>query len=264
MADTPVVMEVETPVVDTSELSQAEGAVTESETPAKDDAAAEAKDEAKDSGDYRKGAFQRRINELTKQKHDALRELEYMRAQAARTTPPQPTAPTPTSKPRADDFETTEGYVDALTDWKVGQALQSQREDEEASREAEATRATLRQFTPQLDAARAKYEDFDEVTSAPIYAAHVQQAFLESPHGADVAYYLGTHPGELERINAMRPAEALRAIVKLEPRFESVQPKTVSKAPPPITPVQGSVRVGQDTSKMTAQEYYEAKRAGLI
>jgi hypothetical protein len=200
---------------------------------------------------------QRRIDELTRQKHDALREAEYWRAKAVGTQTPAP--PTRQDRePQPESFDTQEDYIRAAARWE---ATQIQREAAEAgaAAKAEAERGeVLNKFERQLVKARQVHEDFDDVISQPVFTPAMQQAIFESELGAEVAYYLGTHEDEALRIAQLPPLRAVKEIAKLEIKLEAPAapvPKKVSAAPAPIVPLKGGGPAVVDPSRMTTEEW---------
>lgn len=196
---------------------------------------------------------QARIDKAIRSQREAERERDRVKQEleaerAGKTT---------MTEPKAEDFATTEEYVKAVTKWEVQEARKSDAQQEHIRRQQEEVQVAMTRFEPQMDAARLKHDDFDDVTSAPIYGPATQQLLYHSPHGAEIAYYLGTHPQEADKINRMSVVEATRAIVKLEQRFEAPSPKKVSAAPEPITPVTGTVSPSKDPEKMTTAEWME-------
>jgi len=168
---------------------------------------------------------ERRINRLT-------REVEMLKAQLAAATqprPPQsePARPVPAGKPKLESFETLEAYQEALTDWKIDQR-DAQRKAEEDRQAAEAAERKLQSaWSASEKTARATHPDYDDVVrsvQAPegpgVSAA--RQAMLEEDSGAEILYYLGTHPDELRRIAALSPVSAVREIGKLSARLSPV------------------------------------------
>jgi hypothetical protein len=168
---------------------------------------------------------------------------------------PVTTAPSADVEPQEAEFSDYGSYIKALTAYGVRAA---QREAEQASKvnAQRAVDAALAQdFEPQLQAARAKYDDFDDVVSAPIFAPETQVMLMQSPHGAEIGYYLGLHPAEAATLNTLTPVAKARAIIALEQKMWTQQTKTVSTAPAPITPVAGSAVSVKDPSKMTTDEW---------
>jgi len=93
------------------------------------------------------------------------------------------------------------------------------------------------------------------VVSAPIFAPETQVMLMQSPHGAEIGYYLGLHPDEAATLNRSTSVAKARAIIALEQKIGTQQTKTVSTAPAPITPVTGSAESVKDPSKMTTPEW---------
>ena len=199
----------------------------------------------------RQTKFQRRIDKLTREKHDLQRALDAVSVQRA----PVVEAPPVDVEPQEADFADYGSYIKAFTTYAVQKA---QREEAQIAQIQERQAADARianAFEPQLEAARMKYEDFDDVVSAPIFAQDTQAMLMQSPHGAEIGYYLGLRPTEAAAINAMTPVAKARAIIALEQKIGSQQTKTVSTAPAPITPVTGAAGSVKDPDKMTTDEW---------
>lgn len=138
-------------------------------------------------------------------------------------------------KPKAENYNSHEEWVEALADWKTEQKLaqrEAQREQERRSRE----------WATKADQARAKYEDFDEaLNDAPAPPRHVAAVLNDSPLGAELAYHLATHPDTYRRITSLEPFAAVRELGRLEAGLESPKkpeaPKPQTKAPRPPAPV---------------------------
>lgn len=235
-----------------------------------------------------KGGFQRRIDKLTKEKSDKERELAYWREQALRTQPTEtkkdePVKSAETAKPKSDDFATWDEYHEALTDWKVEQKLSAR--DKEATEKAEKAKAEAEQKTASqkwedaCEKAREAHEDFDEVALNPDIQQHITPviaaAVAESDVNTEIAYYLGQHPDELQRISKLSPVGQAREIGKLEAQFASgkseasateVKEPPISKAPAPIKPVgkaSGHAPVDIHDPAMPYKDFVKAREAQL-
>jgi len=155
-------------------------------------------------------------------------EVRVLREQMAGIKPAD--APKPEGRPTADQFASHEEWIEAVTDWKVDQKLQA--------REAEKSKtAAMTAWEAKKEAAREKYEDFDDALESANASPIVLQALLESDTGADLAYHLATHPKELKEINTLGTRAAIHALDALEQRLTAPKPKPTSKAPPPLVPV---------------------------
>jgi len=254
MADpiAPVIEETPPPVVEAPPVETSAPPVTPPAAPVVETPPVEETPEQK-----RHRSAQARIDKAVRSQRETERELDRVKREleAARTG----TATVTAAEPKPEDFGTTEEYVKAAAKWEATQVIQAARDtDVREARERQATQTyheALTRFEPLVEKARAKYDDFDEVTSAPLYGPQTQQLLFESPQGAEIAYYLGTHPQEADKINRMSLVEAARTIIKLESRFDAPPPKAVSQAPPPITPVSGNVPPAKDPEKMTTAEW---------
>jgi hypothetical protein len=179
-------------------------------------------------------------------------------------TPPKAAEKSPeTGKPVAANYTTYEEYVEALTDWKLEQR-------EALRKQVEAQQSTAETVRTQVEAARAKYPDYDEVVNdqVPISPA-MAEVLVASEHGADVAYWLGSNPADCAKIAKMTPAQAGAALARIEAQLsESApakpQPKAaVTKAPKPPATVQGgsgSADPEPDPKNYQAWEKWENRR----
>lgn len=229
-------------------------------------------DEADGEQPKKKGGFQRRITKLTTEK----RELEARLAALTAGKPTEKAAETPKAdaadgKPQLEKFESYEDYVEALTDWKLAQreAAMAERSKVDAAKQQQAELA--KSWQARQDAVRAKYDDYDEVVGQeiPITQA-MQQALLESDHGAELAYWLGSNPEEANRIAKLGPVAQIKALAKIEDSLSvgSAEPPAkpkprASSAPEPISPVgaRGSAAL-KDPEKMTFQEFKAWREGG--
>lgn len=258
----------------------------EVETPAQEETEeATGEDTPADTEEVKKAkGVQKRIDELTKQKHEATRreqekekEVEYWKAQALKGQ--QPPEPQPEvipqgfpAKPTVEQFESYEEFVEALTDWKV--ELKDVRKTVEAERKniAEKQQTIAEQHSTRVQTAKAKYEDFDDVTSSldgimvPMVTIEVIQ---ESEVSADLFYYLGQHPDEAKKLQTLSVPAQLREIGKLEARLEKkpepeIPAKRVTQAPEPIKPVGNKEKaVAADPDNMSDEEWYRYENERL-
>jgi hypothetical protein len=202
-----------------------------------------------------KGGFQRRIDRLTRENAELQEKLADWEATggkpAARASETSATPAEPAARPKVDDFDDYDKYVEALADWKTDQkvaalvATQQKSQAEQAARERETERA--RGFQARAKAAAEKYPDFAAVAyseDTPV-SETMREVILESEHGAELAYWLGSHVDEAVRISQLSPVAAAREMGRLEaqiaaqntpPAAPKTQPK-LTRAPEPIRPV---------------------------
>lgn len=213
---------------------------------------------------------------LQKRFHDLTSEIRDLRAklQEKEAAPPEKSgAASPAAehvKPKAEDFETYDLYLEARDEWvsqeavvKATEALTKQQREAAARELAQAVTET---FNEQVAAAKAKYSDWNEVfeaVEAPLTPT-MQQAIVETPElGAELAYELAKNPTECERIAGLSPAAQIREIGKLQAKIEAKlkpaqeQKPTASNAPPPVRPVAGNSTAS--TKKPEEMNYPEYK-----
>ena len=203
---------------------------------------------------------QKRIAEITREKHDALRRAavaEALLAERERVAKPTEATPQddPTAKPTVDQFTSYEDFTEALSDWKVDQKL-AEVEQRKSAKEA----ATA--FETKVAAVREKHPDFDSVVLAPTnpVSPAMADAFRELDNGADVAYHLATNRAEAVRINALPPVRQIAELTRLADRLATptaTPPKLATDAPTPPPAARGSggrFTVSADTTDFAAFE----------
>lgn len=175
------------------------------------------------------GGFQRRINKLNsrlsaEQEEKEYWRREYLKAKSSSKDESNPTPKKAEGKPKADDFETHEDYVEALTDWKTDQkfkAFEEKRANERAQREFQTKAQT---HAERVKAFAQKHEDFselvEEVSDIRVPAA-VQELIVDSDFGPELMYELAKDRERLEQICSMSPLRAAKAIGRIEDKIES-------------------------------------------
>ena len=189
-------------------------------------------------------AAQRRENQALKARLDALEARTVLRTAIDPATgqvvsrpqdpPPSPAAPvTGATPPSPEAFATHAQYVQAVAQWTV--------EQHEAVKEATTTATQIQTAWAQQEAqAHTKFPDYDEAIAADTTRYHpaVLNALQTSEQGAEVAYHLATHPEDAQRIAALAPVAALRALGRLEAQLSAPVAAAASSTPtPPPTPL---------------------------
>jgi fused signal recognition particle receptor len=210
-------------------------------------------------------------------------ELESLR-QSAKPKPerPAPHAAAPDDdpadpKPRSENFEEYEDFVDARARWAARQELSSKAKENAAKQAAqrgeEAKAQRFRTFAERWQkAAEANPEFVDRVKESevgnvrPVSAypreewsalpaeekarAFVAEEIISSDVAPRLLLHLSEHPEEFQRIASLPPHEVVRQIAILETRLNAAPAGTaqaeVSKAKPPIRPVMGSPHTATD------------------
>lgn len=303
-----------------------------------EEAAAEQKDQLAQAR-RKKGRLQSRIDELTAERNrESARaaamqtEVEAYRARVqelAGKPVTEKTADTPAkpiaavnvpAEPKVEDFATYEDYTKSVAKWTlaVDKAERAQEIDaavekrlataraEQAKQQDDLSQAQIRdRYLASEAVVREKYDDYDTlITSQALQATPLMMTeIVRSELGAEVTYYLATHPEECAKLAAMgNTPQALKEFGKVEMRAEaalksaatppaasskaaspsagvasSAESKSTgkpvaTKAPDPITPVgngQPAADSMTDPSQMPYQQFrewraaQERKRSGL-
>lgn len=227
----------------------------------------ETEQDAEKAPQPRKPGIQRRLDELTanwREEQRRARQLEEQNAELLRRVlqsdkAPEPKAPTqPVTEPKLDQFQTYDEYVGALADYKAEQRIQAWQNEQRAQQEAQQRANVQSEFQRRAAEFRAEASDFDMVAfnpSLPVSDA-MAEAINASDMGPQVLYYLGKNPNEAARIAALPAIQAARELGRLETRISLPQPKTVTSAPKPVTPLDGGGSSRAiDPDKMTTEEW---------
>jgi len=212
---------------------------------------------------------QKRIDELTRKRHDERRRADQLeqelanlrkqheQANSANQRVDSLGAPDPSQYP-AGRYDPD--YIEAMAEYKVEQrfqakerqAVQQQKQQQFATSEKE-----IAAKYPDYEDARADFQSHD-LAKIPEFIEIIQES--EAP--AELAYFLGKNPEELDKIGNMTPLQASRYIGKLEAQLLKNTPsepakKPVSNAPKPIDPLTGGrATTGvKDPDKMNMDEY---------
>ena len=186
----------------------------------------------------------------------AREQRKWERDQAAKQTQPAPVE------------QYAEDTPDALTLQKAEELIARR---EAAKQQAE----VLEQYHDREEAARDKYDDFEQVAYNPkLPITNVMAETIQSSDiGPELAYYLGSNPKEADRISRMTPLGQAKEIGKIEAKLASAPPiKKTTSAPAPISPVtaRSAGAATLDTTdprsikSMTASQWIEAERARQI
>jgi len=227
----------------------------ESAAPVEDESSS---DEAAPSAPPKKSSYQSRIDRLTQERYLEAAERQRAEARAAAmeielerlrraAEPPAPATPEPSGKPRLEQFETYEEFVEALADYKAEERIAADRRAREAEQQDRARVEAQQAYAQRESAARSEMPDYDAVVNRPDLPVSpvMVETIYESNVGPQIRYYLGQHPEECRRIATMPPARAAREMGKIEARLEAAHPAgpssgasyvpRVANVPKPVT-----------------------------
>lgn len=186
----------------------------------------------------------KRINELTRQKHDASREAQEARQAAERY------------RMLAEQLQRGEEPADVVQGPKEEpdiEKLVSERAAQQARQQAAQQRGQ--------EVAKAGGAEYGDFTSAvqTLDALGITQDAVESILAMDdahkVLYTLGKNPDEAARILSLSPLQQGRELERLALRANNPAAKAVSKAPPPVKPVDSTATAEKDPAKMSMDEW---------
>ena len=192
----------------------------------------------------------KRINELTKEKHDAIRERDYWREQAMRTqqgsAPPQQevthaqAAEQVAGEPRLEDFDfDPAAFNRAHYQWM--------REQERQQEQVQTRLTTLLEKESAFEAEHPDYRDVVFAPHVPI-TQDMAQALLGTDNPPALAYHLAQNLAEAAAIARLPPIQQAIAIGRLEAQLSATAsapppptpPKKTTNAPPPPKTVTGA------------------------
>jgi hypothetical protein len=198
---------------------------------------------------------QKRINKITAEKYAEQRRAEQAEAELKKL---RTQAPTLKQEPKLEDFDyDEESYAEAKTQYLVDQKFAEFQETQKIQRQEAEQAEVANAFKQKVDAAG--IEDYGQVVSnlnqvAPL-PSEILLAIQQDDNGPQIAYYLGSHLDVADRIATSNPMQAALELGKISAKLAGgKQPKKTSNAPPPITPIKGSGKVGKDYGEMSMEE----------
>lgn len=229
---------------------QPDGETGEPQHEADAEAPEKAEDEPpKKEDEPKRNRARERIDQLTAEKHAALREAQALRQRLAALQNAKPAQIDP------DDYDAQqrEQFRSVMREEQVGQTAQQYQDAVQRAYEAQA-----QAFNTKVEAARERIPNLDQSLHAfyqlPV-SEHAGEIIAESDYAAEIAHYMAQNPGEAHAIYQMTPAQQGRALARIEAKF-NLPTKRTSSAPPPPPMVTGSQPARERTpQEMSAAEY---------
>lgn len=219
--------------------------------------------------------YKRRIDELTRDKHEARRHAERMEKMLEQLTAqqraPEPVVPS-IQPPDPNDFaggQYDPRYIQAQLEYTRVSAIEEAKRAVAAEYEQRAQYEKQVQAQAKLETAeaatRAKFADYDAViegiTSDPRLAQNptIRQALLGLDNGPEIAYTLGKNLDVAYEIANMNPIQAGMRLAEIINRA----PRKISNAPSPVKPLSGTGATSHRKSyaEMSTAEYIAARNA---
>lgn len=264
MEDVATVTETENPV-------QVEAIEAEA-TPATEPAVETEKTDIEKSKEGALKGVQKRIDELTAKNKLAESEAEFWKNQVSLPKEVVQVAeqPAATPKPILENFHDYDAYVEALTDWKIEQKEQVNRQAYTQQQRQERMTQTVKSFEIKVVQTVDALPDFEEVARDPamrrIFSAmpHITDAIMESERGPEIAYYLGKNRQKAIELAQMHPMKAAIELGKIEARLLTPDTKKVSQAPEPINTIGGGTNITEkDLADASYEEFVKKRREAI-
>lgn len=180
---------------------------------------------------------QRRIDQLTREKHEEKRQREALEVRLREL---QPDAMTTTTQPMTADQIRAEAT----------RLIAQEKFDTACNRV--------------FDAGRTEFPDWDTSLRTFQMLGGASQDFLEAVTSMDsghkVLHHLGQNPEEAERLLSLPPLRMALELARLETTVGQAKPAPVSKAPAPISPVGGNSAPVEPAEFATTADYVAWRR----
>jgi|TARA_R100000501_G_C2617596_1_gene111082 hypothetical protein len=223
----------------------------------------------------KKNKVQERINQLTRKNHEERQrtaELESrIKELESKAVQPKPEIVVP----KEDDFEDYSQFQTAQAKYVADVAantayerLSTETANQTAAQQQAEDQRVLegkkKAFDENVESKRANFEDFENVAYGHQFMdLDLANQIFDMDKGPEVAYHLGAHLDEAQRIFSLDPVSRARELTKLEFQVEALKPKKVSDAPDPINPLGGQEKVSKNPDEMTTDEWLAWRHENL-
>lgn len=211
----------------------------------------------------RKSRAQERVEQAVKRANEAERKLaEYEAKQQAQAKQSE------IKRPVIDDFEDFSEYEEALEDYHAAKAEErvlarlNEREAEKSKQSRQSQMETA------ITSFAETHTDFDDVVQAglarelpmPVSLDEVATEFgYDSETQIRLLYELAKDEEFHEAVSSSSKLRAARLLSERVDSWSAKATQSVTKAPPPIKPVQANATTTRDPSKMSDDEWYRAE-----
>lgn len=220
------------------------------------------------------GGFQKRISELTREKHEALRRAEYAERLAEKalsgTVPKAPAAPATDGEPRPEQFDKYEDYVTAKAEYRADKRFEahlSKLDTTLKGRTAEQTQAAkVEAFVAEAKAQGKGIEGFEDALETvrsegfPMNQTIGDYLLDAAENKAGLVKYLADNEDEAFRISRLGTVAAVKTLAQVEARLSAKPKPKTSSAPPPPARVSGGAAAQQSIERIPYKDLKELVR----
>lgn len=190
------------------------------------------------------GRRDKRINQLTFEKHELERqknaEIEELKRKLDAQTAPQ-TVQVSENKPTRAQFDYDEdAYIEAVADWRAEQKVKAYVETQSKQQQQLAEQQAVTVWNEKRSGYAAEHPEYLELTQQrgqAITSKAVAEFITASEVGPRLHHELLDNFAELQRIQTLPDVMVGAALAKLEAELTKVKPKQKSTAPKPVEPV---------------------------
>ena len=201
------------------------------------EASAEEAGEPEDPSPPKKDGTQKRIDEITREKHDARREAEYWKKQAQdNQVAPEPVEPGKTLA----DFEYDEGK---FTEYLSNQAKADAQAETDKVVAQERDARLHADFSGRENEFSKDVDDYHTATTSDSlqFSADMRDATLTADEGPALRYYLAKNPEVSAKLSKMAPYDMAMELGKIAAtKLGKKEKPSVTKAPKPVPKIAGT------------------------
>lgn len=168
------------------------------------------------------------------------------------------------AKPKMEDFDTDDEFIEELTDWKLNEinrkkSIDNKKRDQE-NKEID--------FRDAILSGNEVYDDFDEKVlkppeeGGPEVSVATMHMLPNSSNPVGVAYYLANNSQEARRIYHLAGEDLAREIGRIEIMVENENnkvPQKKTKQTTPSKPISGATTVDSDDSKLSTADWIKKR-----
>ena len=201
--------------------------------------------------------FQKRINKVTRDKHDETRRADALQKRVEELEAGK-VHTTTENAPKLEDFDyDQEKFNTALIDHRVNNAIaKNQAEQSQVNIDAQAKEAS-QNYNDLVDSLGK--DDFHEVANnIPTLDPGVVAELMSTKEGVEMIYHLGEHLDIADKISNMSPMAAMAELGRISSSMSAQPEIKTSAAPDPIEPLNSGGSLNKDVGEMSMAEIYNS------